>query len=143
MNSTILINKLREYLEKQPNIIFAYLFGSYARGDYHTTSDIDIAIYTKDKDLGLEHYKSLRQELMDLMQKNVDLVLLNDATPLVKHLIIKEKVHIFSKAKDEERDFIVKSLYEYNDMKPYLDLAYNTMIKRIRREVEDGCWRGN
>ena len=34
-----------------------------------------------------------------------------------------------------ESNFKVKTLFEYNDMKPYLDLSYRKMIERIKREV--------
>ncbi len=42
------IGKIRNSLEKDPNVIFAYLFGSVARGTTHRFSDIDIAVYLKD-----------------------------------------------------------------------------------------------
>ncbi|MBM7614545.1 type VII toxin-antitoxin system MntA family adenylyltransferase antitoxin [Alkaliphilus hydrothermalis] len=133
-----LIFTLKEYLQQNTNIIFSYLFGSYARGDFNSFSDIDVAVYLKNQNISIGDYKKIRQELMDLTQKDVDLVILNEATPLVKHLVIQEKILIFSKSKDIEREFIVKALFEYNDMKPYLDLAYKNMIHRVRRELEDG-----
>ena len=36
---------VRIYLQKQPEIVFAYLFGSYIKGSLGPDSDIDIAIY--------------------------------------------------------------------------------------------------
>ena len=42
------IEKIRNSLEKNPNVIFAYLYGSIARGTTHKFSDIDIAVYLKD-----------------------------------------------------------------------------------------------
>jgi len=34
-------------------VLYAYLYGSYARGDVHPFSDIDIAVYRLEMNLGL------------------------------------------------------------------------------------------
>ena len=39
--------KNQKTLEKERNILFAYIFGSYARGEARENSDIDLAIYVK------------------------------------------------------------------------------------------------
>lgn len=41
--------KLSAIFEKIERVEFAYLFGSFARGDAFPFSDIDIAVYLKDK----------------------------------------------------------------------------------------------
>lgn len=38
-------------LEEEPDILLAYLFGSYAKGTQNETSDIDIAIFLIDESL--------------------------------------------------------------------------------------------
>lgn len=43
-----LLPDVREYLNKHPKMIFAYLFGGLARGRVSLLSDVDIAIYTAD-----------------------------------------------------------------------------------------------
>ncbi len=39
------LDSLRERLERRPEILEAYLFGSHARGEAMPHSDIDIAVY--------------------------------------------------------------------------------------------------
>jgi predicted nucleotidyltransferase len=39
------LDTLRERLERRPEILEAYLFGSHARGEAMPHSDIDIAVY--------------------------------------------------------------------------------------------------
>ena len=43
----MLEEKIKKTLEKERNILFAYIFGSYARGEARENSDIDLAIYVK------------------------------------------------------------------------------------------------
>jgi predicted nucleotidyltransferase len=40
-----LLNKLISYLEKRPDIAFAFLFGSHSKGLATRRSDVDIAVY--------------------------------------------------------------------------------------------------
>ena len=42
------MNELQNYCSKNPQLEKVLLFGSRARGDYRRTSDIDIAVFTKE-----------------------------------------------------------------------------------------------
>ena len=116
------------------NIVFAYIFGSYVRKQLRSDSDIDIAIYL-DKKMDLDTYLDLKMKLTDACKREVDLIILNEATPLLKHQIYLYNRLLFTRDKSMESKFKVKTLFEYNDMKPYLDLSYRKMIERIKREV--------
>ena len=43
------IEALKKYFKKEPDILLAFLFGSYVRGFEKKESDFDIAIYLKEK----------------------------------------------------------------------------------------------
>ncbi|GAN34216.1 MULTISPECIES: nucleotidyltransferase domain-containing protein [Candidatus Brocadia] len=45
MNTNKIVEKLKVYFEKRDDISFAFLFGSWARGQDGIDSDVDIAIY--------------------------------------------------------------------------------------------------
>lgn len=71
------------------------LFGSYAKGKEREKSEIDIGIYIDEElfndskkilDLQLEHMINLS----DMFHKEVDLVILNDASPLLRHEVISD-----------------------------------------------------
>lgn len=51
MNREKLITVLKEILEKEKEILFAYLYGSYALNFIHSKRDIDIAVYFKPSDI--------------------------------------------------------------------------------------------
>jgi predicted nucleotidyltransferase len=50
-NKCILINILKEVLEKDEDVLFAYLYGSHVDGFAHLESDVDIALYLKHSDI--------------------------------------------------------------------------------------------
>ncbi len=130
----VLENKCKKILMEYDNIVFAYIFGSYVRKQLRSDSDIDIAIYL-DKKMDLDTYLDLKMKLTDACKREVDLIILNEATPLLKHQIYLYNRLLFTRDKSMESNFKVKTLFEYNDMKPYLDLSYRKMIERIKREV--------
>ena len=43
-----LVDPLRRSLEADPDVVFAYLFGSQARGEAGPRSDVDIAVLLRD-----------------------------------------------------------------------------------------------
>ena len=47
-NIFCLLKDLEKELRRNPDIIFAYLFGSYGKGRIHPLSDVDIAVYLKE-----------------------------------------------------------------------------------------------
>lgn len=72
-----LLAKLRSVLRTEPNVRFALLFGSAARGEDTETSDVDVIVFLRDSqhdrvlDLGLK--------LEDALERSVDIVPLGDA----------------------------------------------------------------
>jgi predicted nucleotidyltransferase len=68
------------YLEAHPKTLFAYLFGSLARGIPLPLSDVDIAVYIADYLLVKEDKLDILGKLMDILQTDeIDLVILNTA----------------------------------------------------------------
>ncbi|NLW40437.1 MAG: nucleotidyltransferase domain-containing protein [Tissierellia bacterium] len=130
-----IIEKCRSLLMEYEGIIFAYIFGSYAKGKVNKDSDIDIAIYLKEK-IDIETYLTIKMDLSEACKREVDLIILNEAVPLLKFQIYKNNILLFTRDKSIETRFRVRTLFEYNDMKRYLDLSYNKTIERLKEEVE-------
>jgi predicted nucleotidyltransferase len=128
------IKKCRDILINYEAIIFAYIFGSYAKGNVKEDSDIDIAIYLKDS-IGTYAYLDMKMELSEALKREVDLVILNDSTSLLKYEIYKKNILLFTHDESIENRYKVKILFEYDDMKRYLDLSYDKTIERMKEEV--------
>ncbi len=123
---------LKKGLLQEEDIIFAYLFGSYAKGRPHKNSDIDVAVYLKEP----VDFLNRKLELIDLIsgitKKNeVDLVILNQTKPFVVYLILKTGKLLFSKDEELRISFEVKNINEYLDLAYYLNRHWEAMKRRI------------
>ena len=130
-----IIRKCKNILIEYENITFAYIFGSYAQGKIRVDSDIDIAIYLEKK-IDIETYLEIKMYLSETCKREIDLIILNDATPLLKYEIYKKSILLFTRDRTIETSYKVKTLFEYNDIKRYLDLSYDRTIDRLKKEVE-------
>lgn len=73
---------------RRKKIAAVYLFGSTATGRHHRGSDLDLAIVSK-KPLSKSERLRLETELSSLLQRDVDLIVFGQATPLLQHQILK------------------------------------------------------
>jgi predicted nucleotidyltransferase len=113
------IRLLKKYFKDESSVILAFLFGSFSRGFETEESDLDIAVYIKD-----DNSVPLREAedrifgaMSDIIEKEVDLVCLNQApASLVSNvfktgipLVIKDKIlygELYLKASAEAEDFL-------------------------------------
>jgi len=134
MNLKALEQKLAEYAAEK-KISALYLFGSAATGQRTPLSDIDIAVLLPD-DIPKEEYfdRKLKMiaELMGLLQEDdIDLVILNEAPPLLKHRVVTRGRAVFCRDERAQNGFEARAILEYLDFKPILELQYRYMKKRL------------
>ncbi len=106
-------------------VVFAYLFGSQTRGEAGPLSDIDIAIGF-DQAVGPDERYDLRLEVLgeltDLFKTDdIDLVVLNDAPPLLAHRILREGQLLFSADEKTRMAFETSAVLKYLDWKPHIE----------------------
>ena len=82
-------------------ILEAYLFGSCAREEASAHSDVDVAVYvdrTALPDAPFGYVAALTTELIRALGRNdVDVVLLNDASPLLYHRVLRDGRRLVSR----------------------------------------------
>ena len=91
------LNIIRHYLRDKP-VVRAYVFGSYARNEAGTTSDLDLLVeldYTKP--IGLQ-FIGMKFDLEDSLHKRVDLVSLSGLSPRLRPFIEKDRQLIYERA---------------------------------------------
>ncbi|MEA1957402.1 MAG: nucleotidyltransferase family protein [Euryarchaeota archaeon] len=77
----------------------AALFGSFARGEQKPDSDIDILVKFKDREnKTLLDLVGLELELVDVLNRKVDVLTYNSIHPLLKDYILKEQVVFYEEA---------------------------------------------
>jgi len=88
--------------------LMAFLFGSYVKGQTHAHSDIDIAVYFKPKEKGIEFEETreyegesaLWGEIEKILNMDADMVVLNRAGSALALSIISEGQFWLSKIKN-------------------------------------------
>lgn len=110
------ITVLKEHLSKDNNVLFALLFGSYASGRQKKRSDIDVAVYFKSPPSGLDLFCFINS-LSDICGSDIDLVVLNTASPFLKHQIMKYGILLEIKDRLSYRQFRERLISEYQEYK--------------------------
>lgn len=115
------IKKITDCLGKYP-VMVAYLFGSEARGISGALSDMDIAVFIDkgvDKSERFDLRLRLLNELSSIMNKRVDLVILNDSPAQLSYEVIKHGQPIFCRDRSAKAGLELKILSKYLDRRYY------------------------
>jgi len=130
-----LIESLRRRLGARPEILEAYLFGSQARQGGQPHSDIDVAVCVdRDRlaDSLFGYAAELTAELVALLQSNaVDVVVLNQAPPLLYHRVLRDGLRLFTRDAAATTTREGQALSRYCDYVPHLrkiDVAHAARI---------------
>lgn len=119
----VLYTMLPEFFKSWECVELAYLFGSTAEGTEGPLSDVDIAVYLSGKLTKRERIEKrleLMGELSSLLKTdNVDLLVMNDAAPVINFEVIRPNVPLFVGNKDLKLDV------EQQVMSRYLDRKYH------------------
>lgn len=114
-----LIEQLIAALAPRTEVLDAYLFGSVARGDAQAHSDVDVAVYVTEAALatpGFGYAAELGAALQQALGRaDVDLVVLNRATPLLYHRVLRDGVRLLS------RDLVATTRREGQAQSRYCD----------------------
>ena len=107
---------LMTFFRSEKRVSAAYLFGSRAKKIQTPESDIDIAVLLSEtpKKL-LEYYLYLVSKLSRILGNEVDLVILNDSPPLLKHQVIKYGKVLYFRREEARIAFEARVQSEYLD----------------------------
>jgi predicted nucleotidyltransferase len=121
---TATLTRLAALLEPRDEILEAYLFGSTSTGSAQAHSDLDVAVYLRDArpaaspfgyaaDLGATLMRGLGTD-------RVDVVVLNEAPPLLYHRVLRDGVRILSRDLPATTTREGRALSRYCDFVPQL-----------------------
>lgn len=145
-------DRIRRALEGRPEVVFAYIFGSRGspRAPVHAESDFDVAVYLREGrgDLRSGRFGDFWSELHSLVVKaaapiaglrdrggapeGVDLVILNDAPPLLADRVARRGGLLFSRSESARIRWLVRTKSRYCDRRPLRELLDGTVSARLR-----------
>lgn len=106
---------ITDLLARIPQVKFAYLFGSRARGGAGPLSDVDLAVFLDRRLSCFEWRLRLMEQLAQALEtERFDLVVLNDASPLLRYEVIRGG-DVIKEDKEKRVEFETRTLAEYLD----------------------------
>jgi predicted nucleotidyltransferase len=120
-------------LLKTRPVLLGYLYGSYAKGDVHPFSDIDIGIYLEEnilarKALDIELTLSLDFDAIMGNKFNVDVRSINNMPLMMKGSIVSEGILLYSRNDPFRVEFETNARKVYFDFKPYIHRYHKAYI---------------
>lgn len=91
-----IIPSLKKWASSNPSVYRLWIFGSYVKGNYHSKSDIDLAVQIRSwcsEDSHQIYYldhNDWRQELQDLLSFKIGFAFYSNIEPYCNHPVKKE-----------------------------------------------------
>ncbi len=132
MNNSVsedITGPLGEYFRDKDDILLVFIFGSAVSSRFTRQSDLDIAVLFSNRPDASDVLK-IRNEAAGATDREIDLVVLNDASPVIRMQVLRDGKLIKGAKNAIYGNFFVKTVKEYDD------------LKHIRKEAEENILRG-
>lgn len=137
----VIEERLRGYFRGQSRfgVVSAYLFGSHGAGRAHRESDIDVAVLLDwrrhpSREERFEARVRLGSELIDALDSNeVDVVILNDAPPLLGRRVVTEGRRVFLADPEADLRYVRDVQLRAADLLPFLERTRRIKLEALRR----------
>jgi uncharacterized protein len=130
-----LIERLRSRLDREPDLLVAYLFGSRARGSAGPRSDVDVAVLLR----GNGDFFQRRLDLIGAVSEVVgsdraDVITLNDAPVSLAYRVVRDGQVILSRDERSRIEHKVRTIDRYLDMEP----MRKTLQEGTKHRIQEG-----
>lgn len=126
-------HQLREVLSIYPQIRLAVLYGSLARGQQRRDSDVDLGVALDDEDRWL--LGEIEVAIGRRLQRDVDLVDLRRAPPLLRFEISRDGVLLLEREPDTWTSFKARAMVDWWDWAPTARFLHRAAAARLRRQL--------
>ena len=120
-------------LEQFPEVKLAFLFGSAARGQLTSRSDIDVAVAAETR-LPLETRLAMAVQFSKALHREVDLIDLQDVTGEILQQSLCQGVKLLQKDAELYARLLLRLWFDQADMMPY---RRRILAERRRRFLND------
>ena len=112
------------------DVAAVYLFGSLLGSTYTEQSDIVVGVlYQPGSTPGIEQRLLEQAELSDLLEVQVDMVPLNQSSPILDYQVLKYGECVLCRDQRSVHSFFVRTLNEYFDLKRNRQIIEHSMHK--------------
>ena len=125
-----LVDRLRSRIAALPGIRLAVIFGSVARNEAGPRSDVDIGVLL-DPDSEQPRWK-IEAELGRAAGREVDVVFLGEAPPLLRFEISRDGMPLFESEEGLWTGFKARAMVDWWDWAPYSRLFAVAAVRRLR-----------
>jgi predicted nucleotidyltransferase len=133
MDRSAVIDTLRDCFAGRRDVVAAYLFGSFARGDARADSDVDVAVLLAAGEpadtAGYDALFALQDDLEERLRRRVDLVAMNGAPLDLLHRVLRDGVRLVDNDPERRAEFELQVRTQYLDFLPLL-LRYRQRVLR-------------
>lgn len=131
-----MLERLKRQAAMWPELKLAVVFGSTARGQARPKSDVDLGVL-------LDPYRpelrfQVEAELGRAAGRPVDVILLDDAPPLLRFEIAREGVLLFECEGHRWTDFKARAMVDWWDWAPTHRMIAAGVVRRLRERIANG-----
>ena len=125
--------------DRSPVLVSAYLFGSHSLERAHRESDVDVAVLLQGAPLTAAAARfEERIRLMGVLSRalgvsEIDLVVLNDAPPLLSRRIVTEGKRVCCSDPESDHAFVRDAQLRAADIQPFLDRMQRLKLEALTR----------
>lgn len=124
-------NIIRKFFEDKTGIVSVDLFGSYAQQRETEASDVDIAFLCEyGKVPSVFELMEWREEIETLIHKKIDLICLNEASPILGMQVAKNRKNLLMKKPRQYVNYQIKLFSEYAELKELRIPMERNILKR-------------
>jgi uncharacterized protein len=128
LESSQIVESLKHFFNRKRDILIAFLFGSFATQCVSRSSDVDIGVFFKtapDRNT-INH---VVEKLSSILQREIDLVILNQASPVLKMQILKNGILLHAPKRKHFYQFFTDTVNQYDDLKQIRKLCEENILK--------------
>jgi len=127
-----MIERLQRALATVDGVVFAYLFGSQARGTARPDSDIDLAVHLGGRDRTELHFELCAALNLVVPVETIHLIILDDAPPALVYRVMRDGKLLVDRDRVARTRFLAIHLSRYQDMEHVRRLFAEADARRAR-----------
>jgi len=130
---------LEKYFAGNPDIIAAYLYGSYGTSTQTVLSDVDLGILLREGMDYFDLYLAIQSAVIEVTrEEDVNVLILNDAPVIIQYEVIATGRLLYERSAAAHLDFIERVLKRYPDFA----LDFRTFCAEYDQSLREAYLRG-